>query len=106
MAKYLLQGAYTADGLKGLQKDKASGRRDALARACQSEGGKLDVLYYAFGADDFVAILDLPDNGAAWSLSLTIAESGVVRGRTTPLMTIEEMDTALAKNAEYRAPGR
>jgi uncharacterized protein with GYD domain len=106
MAKYLLQGSYTSEGLKGLHKDKASGRRAALAHACESEGGRLDVLYYAFGTDDFAAILDLPNNAAAMSLSLTIGESGVVRTRTTPLMTIEEMDGALTKSAEYRAPGR
>ena len=29
MPKYLIQASYTAEGLKGLQKDKASGRRTA-----------------------------------------------------------------------------
>lgn len=33
MAKYLVQASYTADGLKGLQKEGASGRVQALRKA-------------------------------------------------------------------------
>jgi uncharacterized protein with GYD domain len=106
MAKYLIQAAYTVDGLKGLQKDKASGRKTAVSKACESLGGKLESLYYEFGADDVVAILDLPDNGAAAALALTVAASGLVRIRTTPLMTVEDIDKALEKSPAYRAPGR
>ena len=32
MPKYLVQASYTAEGLKGLQKDKASGARRLLPR--------------------------------------------------------------------------
>jgi hypothetical protein len=32
--------------------------------------------------------------------------SGLVRTKTTPLLTVEEVDKALAKNVNYRAPGR
>src|SRR6266536_1433404 len=62
MAKFLITASYTSDGLKGLQKDKASGRRDAVRQACESVGGKLECMYYAFGDDDVVIIADLPDN--------------------------------------------
>src|ERR1700682_2459091 len=34
MAKYLIHASYTAEGLKGLQKDKASGRRAPGHRRC------------------------------------------------------------------------
>ena len=30
MAKYLIEGSYTAEGLRGLAKDKASGRKAAV----------------------------------------------------------------------------
>ena len=36
MPKYLVQAAYTAEGLKGLQKDKASGRKQATTHAVVS----------------------------------------------------------------------
>ena len=50
MPKYLIQASYTAEGLKGLQKDKASGRKAAASLAVQSVGGKLESFYCALGA--------------------------------------------------------
>ena len=105
MAKFLMQASYTAEGLKGLHKDKASGRRTAIASALESAGGKLEATYYCFGEDDVIVIADLPDNIAASSFAMAVAASGLVRMRTTPLLTVEEVDKALAKKSTYRAPG-
>jgi uncharacterized protein with GYD domain len=104
--RYMIQASYTAEGLKGLQKDKASGRKAAVSKAAEALGGKLEALYYAFGEDDVVAILDLPDNVSASALSLAVSASGIVRTRTTPLLTVDETDQALQKSVNYRAPGR
>jgi len=106
MSKCLIQASYTADGLKGLQKDKASGRKAAVASAIESLGGKLEATYYCFGEYDVLVIVDLPNNIAASSLSLSVSASGLVRTKTTPLLTVEEVDKALAKTSNYRAPGR
>jgi uncharacterized protein with GYD domain len=106
MPKYLIQASFTAEGLKGLQKDKASGRRTAVATAVESLGGKLESFHFCFGEDDVISIFDLPDNVSIAALSLTASASGLVRTRTTPLLTVEEVDKALAKNPNYRAPGR
>ena len=105
MAKYLVQASYTAEGLKGLLKDKASGRRAAVIKAVEAMGGKLESFYYAFGEHDAVLILDLPDNATAAALAVAVAASGIVRIRTTPLLTIEETDQAVGKSVAYRAPG-
>ena len=32
MPKYLIEASYTAEGLRGLQKDKASGRKQAVTK--------------------------------------------------------------------------
>jgi uncharacterized protein with GYD domain len=106
MPKYLVQVSYTADGLKGLLKDKASGRRAAVTKTVEGIGGKLESFYYGFGEDDAVVILDLPDNVTAAALALSVAASGLVGVRTTPLLTIEEVDQAIGKGVAYRAPGR
>jgi len=106
MPKYLIQASYTAEGLKGLQKDKASGRRTAVATAAEGLGGKLETVYYTFGNDDVIVILDMPDNVSVAALSLAVGASGLVHTKTTALLTVDEVDKALAKSTGYRAPGR
>ena len=106
MPKYLVAGSYSADGLKGLQRDKASGRRTAVTAAVEGAGGKLESLYYALGEDDVYLIVDLPDNVSAAAFGIAVSAAGLVHTRTTALMTVEEVDQALAKSVNYRAPGR
>jgi hypothetical protein len=66
---------------------------------------KVEAFYYAFGEDDAVIIVDLPSNVKATALALTTSGSGAVRIRTTPLLTVEEVDQALEIKTQYRAPG-
>ena len=49
MPKFLVKASYTAEGWKGLKKDKASGRHKAIAAACEALGGKLDHMICAWG---------------------------------------------------------
>ena len=106
MPKYLISGSYSPEGLKGLQKDKASGRRQAVTTALESVGGRLDCVYFALGQDDVYLIADLPDNISATALGIAASATGLVRTRTIALMTVEEVDRALEKSINYRAPGR
>jgi uncharacterized protein with GYD domain len=105
MSKFLIEASYTAEGLKGLQKDKASGRLEALTKAVQSLNGKVESMHFALGDDDVIAILDLPDSGAAAALSAAVTLTGLIRMRTTSLLTVGEMDKALTLHAAYRGPG-
>ena len=98
MPKYLVQASYTVEGLKGLQKDKASGRKAAVARVADALGGKLEAIYYTFGDEDVMVILDLPDNSSASALALKFSASGLVRTKTTALLTVEEIDEAVEKS--------
>lgn len=106
MAKYLVLGTYTSEGLKGLQKDKGSGRRDATRQAVESLGGKIEAYYYGFGEHDTVCIFDFPDNVAAAAFSGAVSMAGLIRTQTIPLLTVEEVDKALGAAVNYRAPGR
>jgi uncharacterized protein with GYD domain len=106
MPKYLIQTSYTAEGLAGLRKDKASGRRQALNSALEALGGKLEAFYFALGEHDVVTIVDLPDSTSAAALALTGSASGLIRTKTTALLTVEETDAALSKNVNFRAPGK
>jgi len=104
MAKYLIEATYSGDGLKGLQRDKASGRKEAVTRAVESLGGKVDAFYLALGDRDVLVIVDLPDLVSVTALSVGVSATGLVRSKTTPLLTVEEGDRALSKGFEYRAP--
>ncbi len=105
MPKFLIKGSYTAAGLKGLQKDKASGREKSIAAACKALGGKLDALYYALGDDDVFAVVDMPSHVHMSSLCDAVGASGMVSTRTVPLLTVAEMDKALGEGTKYRPPG-
>lgn len=105
MAKYLLKGNYTGDGIKGLMNEGGSKRREAASAALESVGGKLDSLYYAFGETDVYGICDLPDVASATALSLLINSTGALSVNLTPLMTVEDVDAAMTKSPSYRPPG-
>jgi hypothetical protein len=45
------------------------------------------------------------DNASVAALGIAASASGMGRTRTTALMTVEEVDQALAKSINYRPPG-
>jgi len=106
MPKYLIQGSYSPEGLRGLVKDTASGRKAAVQTAIKSLKGKLESLHFALGSHDIVVIVEVPDNIAIAALSLSVGSTGLINLRTTPLLTVEEVDQALAIPTKYRAPGQ
>jgi uncharacterized protein with GYD domain len=105
MPKYLIEATYTAEGLRGLTKDKAAGRRKAVEEGLTAIGGKLECMYYAFGDADVILICDCPDAASAAGFAIAVGASGAVKSKTTPLLTIEEIDSGLSKNIKYQAPG-
>jgi uncharacterized protein with GYD domain len=105
MPKFLVEAAYTAEGLRGLHKDKASGRKQAVIKAVESLEGKVEAFYFAMGKRDVIVIVDMPDAISGAALSLAASASGLVRISTTALLSVEDVDRALAKKLTYRAPG-
>ena len=106
MAKYLIKGSYTVEGLKGLMKDGGTKRLDAVRAALKSVGGSVETGYFALGDDDVFIIVDAPDNTTIGALALAVGASGSVRATTTVLMTAAEVDAAVKKAVSYTAPGR
>ena len=105
MPKYLICGSYTAEGMRGLQKDKASGRRQAVSDLMESMGGRLEAMYYALGEDDVFVVVDAPSQADAAAIGVAASASGMVRLRTIQLLTVEETDQILSKTVNYRTPG-
>lgn len=105
MAKYLIDASYTAEGMRGLIKDGAAGRKSAVAEAMKPLKCKIEALYFAFGKHDVVLLVDCPDNVTAAAIALAVNASGMVQTRTTVLMTVEEVDEAIRKVPQYKMPG-
>ncbi len=106
MPKYLVQGSYTEQGLKGLLKDGGSKRREEVERVAKGMGGRMEAFYYAFGSDDFFIILDLPSNVDAAAVAMVANASGTVKSRMTVLIAPEEVDQATKKQVSFHPPGQ
>src|SRR5688500_20368619 len=78
MAKYLIQGHYVGESVKGLLQEGGSSRRTAVEALVGSVGGRVEAVYFAFGETDVFVIADLPDNVTAAALSLFVNASGAV----------------------------
>jgi len=105
MPKYLIEANYSAEGLRGLAKDKATGRQAVIDKAVTALGGRLESLYYALGETDVFLVCDCPDHITVAALAFAVSATGLVRTKTTALLTVDEVDAALAKGVPYRAPG-
>jgi uncharacterized protein with GYD domain len=99
MPKYLCQGSYTEDGLKGLVKEGGSKRRTIVEQLIKEMGGRLEAFHFAFGSDDFVIILDLPSN-----VDTAAQASGAVKSRITILLVPEEIDQAAKRHVNFQTP--
>jgi uncharacterized protein with GYD domain len=106
MPKYLFEARYTAEGAKGVAKEGGASRREAVKKHLEQLGGKLEAMYFAFGDVDCYTIVDLPDSMSAAALSFAVNESGAIATKTVVLLTPEEIDAAMKKKVNFRAPGR
>ncbi len=105
MSKYLVRANYTQSGLQGLIAEGGSSRRNALTNTVESLGGSMEAFYYAFGASDLYAIVDLPDDASATAFSLQISAAGAIDVDMTVLISPETIDEAAKKELAYRPPG-
>jgi uncharacterized protein with GYD domain len=107
MPKFLVEGRYTPQGVKGLAREGSLQRNADIAKMIESAGGRLESLYFAFGDADFFIIYDAPDNISAAALSVVANQSGFVTSKIIALMTADEMDQAIRKSMSMQfAPFR
>jgi uncharacterized protein with GYD domain len=105
MPHYMFRASYSREGIQGVLKEGAASRVTVVRKLAESLGGSLESAYWAFGEDDFIAIVELPDNAAAAAAATTVAASGVGSVGTTVLLTAAEVDEARSRSVSYRAPG-
>jgi uncharacterized protein with GYD domain len=105
MPKFLLETSLSAEGMKGVHSEGGSARRDAVRRAVESVGGRLEMFYFAFGEHDAYVVADFPDNRSAAAVSLAVNSSGALTSRMVVLLTAEDVDAAAQSEVDFRAPG-
>ena len=106
MGKYLFQGSYTEQGLKGLLKEGGAGRVKAIEQLVKGLGGTLEMFYFAHGSDDFFIVADVPESVSAIATSLIVNATGTVKARMTVLITPEEIDQATKITVNFRPAGQ
>lgn len=106
MPHFMVQGSYSQQGLQGILKDGGSVRKRDVERLVTSLGATLHSMYFTFGSDDFVIIVEGPDHIGQIAGNLLVGASGAVAHlRTTVLITPEEVDEAAKRTGTYRPPG-
>jgi uncharacterized protein with GYD domain len=107
VALYLFKFSYTAEAWAKLV-EQPQDRRDMLASRIFAFGGHLQGFWYAFGAQDGFALVELPDSVSAAAASAAVIATGSFRSlETTVLLTADEMVEALerAQQFAYKKPG-
>lgn len=107
MGTYLFHGVQTPATLAKLL-DRPEDRREANEPLFRNAGGALLGIWYGIGGADVYLLGELPDDVVYTSLAARVIASGAFASATiTPLLTVEEMLTALRGSGatNYRAPG-
>ena len=106
MPKYLVQVEYQTKAWTSLVRNPQD-RLEIAGPVVKNLGGIIECAFMAFGDYDSIAILKMPDNVTAASLSMALLASGVFKTiKTTPLMTWEDGVEAMkkAKKVAYQPP--
>ena len=105
MSKFLLRTRYTSKGWRGLVKEGVAARMSYVRNLVESSGGTLESLYFVYGEDDVLLIVDV-DPPVAAGLSMAVNQNDSVEISTTPLLTVDEMEQARGRLPDYRPPGQ
>ena len=97
MPHYMFQARYSTDAIKAMV-DNPQDREAAARPLIEALGGKLHKLYFCFGVEDVVALIEAPDDETMAACALVVGASGAFSGgATTKLMTSAEAMAAMKK---------
>ena len=97
---------YSPEGVKGVLAKGGTARVESVTHAVEALDGKMQSFDFAFGADDAILVVELPDNASAAAISLAVSATGLAAVRVVPLITPAEIDEAAKKTVAYTPPGR
>ncbi|WGH79451.1 GYD domain-containing protein [Jannaschia ovalis] len=97
MPFYMLQGQYTAKAIKALV-DKPQDRTGPAKKLFDATGVTMHHLFFCFGRDDVMVIVEAPNDEAVAASVLALGASGAFGGMmTTKLLTSAEAQAAMTK---------
>ena len=91
MAKFLMLGKYSVDGVKGI----TAQRTQKVVEIIQKSGGKVNAMYALLGRYDLAFVVDFPGNAGAIKASIAITKLTGIGFTTSPAIPVEDFDKIL-----------
>ncbi|MCM8819834.1 MAG: GYD domain-containing protein [Candidatus Omnitrophica bacterium] len=91
MAKFLMLGKYTLEGVKGISKE----RTKKVKTTIQKCGGNIESMYVLLGEYDLAFLVDFPDNLAAVKASVQLTKLTGIGFSSLPALDVDEFDKAI-----------
>ena len=99
MGHYLIEVGYTPEAWAS-QAEAQPNVVDRITPALDTVGAKIECLYYAFGANDLVGVIDFKTPEDAAGFGIAVASSGALRSyKTTPLLTVAQGMDSMKRGA-------
>ena len=95
MARFLLSGTYTAEGLAATRSVGLTARTKAVKKAVESLGGKLLGMYWTTAPDDSLLIVEFPEAGPLIGFVTRVKAAGVANVSVTRLFDGAEFDAVV-----------
>jgi|SRR5580658_1116405 uncharacterized protein with GYD domain len=106
MPKFLIEGSYSPEGIRGVIKEGFSSRKAAVEKLLAGLNGKLEAMYFALGSNDYFIIGEVPDLVSAAAVKLVVNATGMATtAKSTLLVSTEEVDAACKVTVAFRPPG-
>lgn len=91
MAKYLMLGKYSVEGIKGI----AAKRTKKVVEIIKKSGGKVNAMHALLGRYDIAFVVDFPGNANIMKASIAITKITGIGFTTCPAIPVEEFDKIL-----------
>ena len=105
MPFYMFQGRYSAESIKHMV-DNPQDREAEARKLIEAMGGQLHHLFFCFGREDVVALIEAPDDQTAAATVMAVGATGSMSGgATTKLLTAQEAKSAMQKAQDASKSG-
>ena len=97
MAHFVMLGRWTAEGVRKYA--DTLDRSEKASAMLEGMGGRLVGIWWTLGKQDFVAVIEAPDDATAMAFLLQLAALGTAETTTMRAFDAAEMRQVLAKAA-------